>query len=489
MKSVTRMTMRTTTGLMVLSALVACAASGCSKPCTDGTFLLDVTLEGTVPSGTQVSVTATYLMATFTTSFPMNAGQGMVEIEFPPGSAYQPNQRLDLIAKAMAGSVEIARGSGAYQLSGTCHADRLILSAGDMAISVEDAGQDLGGLDLAGSDLAVADLADMTSPPDLSPPLDMTFVPSQVPSCVGLAETCGPTGTDNCCQSPVVTGGSFGMGYDKAIDNAYPSPGTPAMVSDFRLDKYEITVGRFRQFVAAGKGTQTSGSPPASGAGSRTLNGTANQGGWDATNWNANLKADTGALKTALNCDSTYATWKDTATATSESLPINCISWYDAMAFCIWDGGFLPTEAEWHYAASGGNDQRAYPWSNTAGSTTIDCSYANYKIDSPAGTYCVNGTTGGVNRVGSESIKGDGKYGQSDLAGNVNEWVLDWYPSSGGYPINPCNNCASLAMASYRVVRGGSFLYGASYLRVAYRFYFTPSFRIGSVWALCARTK
>jgi len=279
MKSLTPGAMRTMAGLLV-SGLLACVASGCAKPCTDGTLLLDVTLEGTLPAGTQVNITATYLDATFATSFPLTTN-GTVQIEFPSGSAYQANQTLELKATAVAGGVEIARGTGEYNLSGTCLSDRLILSAGDMAVSVEDAGQDLGGFDMAGSDLAAADLA---SPVDSASPPDMTFVPSQVPSCVGLAATCGPTGTDNCCQSPVVTGGSFGMGYDKASDNAHPSPGTPATVSDFRLDKYEITVGRFRQFVVAGKGTQ--GSPPVIGAGSRTLNGAVGQGGWDATNWN-----------------------------------------------------------------------------------------------------------------------------------------------------------------------------------------------------------
>jgi formylglycine-generating enzyme required for sulfatase activity len=64
--------------------------------------------------------------------------------------------------------------------------------------------------------------------------------------------------------------------------------GYPATVSTFGLDKYEITVGRFRQFVDAGHGTRAQ--PPASGAGGRTLNGMANQGGWEPA-WNANLEA------------------------------------------------------------------------------------------------------------------------------------------------------------------------------------------------------
>ncbi|MCX5746586.1 MAG: hypothetical protein NT062_29265, partial [Proteobacteria bacterium] len=96
-------------------------------------------------------------------------------------------------------------------------------------------------------------------------------------SCGTLASTCGPTGTSPCCESPVVTGGTYARSYDVSSDGMYPDPSYGATVSTFRLDKYEVTVGRFRQFVAAGQGTQAN--PPLANAGSRTLNGTANQGG------------------------------------------------------------------------------------------------------------------------------------------------------------------------------------------------------------------
>jgi formylglycine-generating enzyme required for sulfatase activity len=263
-----------------------------------------------------------------------------------------------------------------------------------------------------------------------------------------------------------------------ASDGMYTDTTRPATVSTFRLDRYEVTVGRFRQFVNAGYGTQQN--PPAAGAGGRTLNGTANQGGWDPT-WNTSLAADTTALVAALECNATYQTWTD-APGSNENRPIVCITWYEAMAFCAWDGGFLPTEAEWHYAASGGSLQRAYPWSSPAGDTTLDCSRANFGGPSWPTTACI---AAGTNNVGATSPAGDGAWGQSDLGGNAWEWVLDWYATP--YP-SPCNDCANLFAASYRVSRGGGFSNGASYLRAGYRSGDGSASRIRNVSVRCART-
>lgn len=298
-------------------------------------------------------------------------------------------------------------------------------------------------------------------------------------SCQTLAPTCGPTGTSPCCESPTVTGGTYARSYDVSGDGMYPDSSYTATVSTFRLDRYEVTVGRFRQFVLSGAGTAAS--PPIVGAGARTLNGMANQGGWDAS-WNGSLTNTTAKLTMGLQCNATYQTWTDTPGA-NESLPITCTTWFEAMAFCAWDGGFLPTEAEWNYAAAGGNEQRGYPWSSPpAFLGTPDCSYANY-LD---GTYCVNPPNGLVNRVGSESPQGDGKWGQSDLGGNAFEWTLDWYASP--YPQNPCIDCANLTTAANRVIRGGSFFYDATSLRAGPRNNVAPAVRYRDVSLRCART-
>jgi len=262
----------------------------------------------------------------------------------------------------------------------------------------------------------------------------------------------------------LVPGGTFYRSYDGVdfTDKSYP-----ATVSDFYLDKYEITVGRFRVFVNAGMGTQAK--PPASSAGAHPG---ITRSGWDST-WNTNLAADTASLEDALlNCG--YGqTWTDTPEG-NESMPISCLDWYSAFAFCAWDGGRLPTEAEWNYAASGGSEQRYYPWSSPAASTTIDDSYA---------VYC--GGTCSILNVGSKSPKGDGLWGQSDLAGNVDEWTLDWYASQY---TNPCNNCADLTSSSERVIRSGIFSGSASDLQSAFRFGSYPGFGYDGVGARCART-
>jgi len=327
-----------------------------------------------------------------------------------------------------------------------------------------DAGDD------GGDDASPADaMIDAMPRPDAEPG------PPEFASCDGLATTCGPSSNADCCATADVTGGTFYRSYDAATD-LFNDMSYAATVSNFRLDTYEVTVGRFRKFIAEGPATQQNA--PGGGAGAHdSIVGS----GWQ-TSWNASLATNSTTLITALKCSSTYQTWTDTA-GSNENKPINCITWYEAFAFCAWDGGYLATEAEWNYAAAGGTEQRAFPWSSPANSTAIDCSYANYKINNPVGTYCVNGTTGAANRVGSESPTGDGLWGQADLGGNVEEWVLDGYSATYG---TPCNDCANLTEGN-RGMRGGAFGFPASSARTGDRLNTSATQRSPSVGIRCAR--
>jgi len=257
------------------------------------------------------------------------------------------------------------------------------------------------------------------------------------PGCQGLPPTCGPNCNASCCGKSTVAAGTFSRCYDAVTytDNSYT-----ATVSAFPLDTYEVTVGRFRPFVAGYPGDL-----PSAGAGKNPHD--SSDPGWD-TSWNALMPPDQATLTTDLHCHTFLSTWS-AAPSGNENKPLNCVSWFEAYAFCIWDGGRLPTEAEWNYAAAGGSDQRVYPWSIPPTSQTIDGTYANFDL-----------IYSGATRVGEFSPRGDGRWGQADLAGNVWEWTLDWYANP--FAITPCTDCADLTSGavdagSDKVLRGASF--------------------------------
>jgi formylglycine-generating enzyme len=305
--------------------------------------------------------------------------------------------------------------------------------------------------------------------------------PGVQPSCKSLPPTCGPQGNASCCDSSIVTGGTFLRSYDVAPDQLWWDTRWPATVSTFRLDTYEVTVGRFRAFVEAGMGTQAS--PPPAGAGARVIN-SVSSGGWDPA-WNTNLEPTTAELRAAIACNEFFQTWTESPSV-NERRPINCIDWYEAAAFCIWDGGFMPTEAEWNYAAAGGDEQRAYPWSNPPSSLLLDdSSYASYVVDNTKECFgdMMNGCSVGDLVPAGSKPSGNGRWGHADLAGNVLEWVLDGY--SANYA-NPCTDCAQLA-GENRVARGGAFLVSSHHLRTAQRWEDPAWYHDYFVGVRCAR--
>ncbi|WP_234023812.1 formylglycine-generating enzyme family protein [Sorangium cellulosum] len=277
-------------------------------------------------------------------------------------------------------------------------------------------------------------------------------------SCDGLDTTCGPDGDESCCAGAPVPAGSF----DRENDSAYP-----ATVSAFVLDRFEVTVGRFRKFVEAYPGSR-----PAAGAGQHPK---LEESGWPA-GWNDILPDNAEELKESLKCAPDRQTWTDEA-GSNELLPINCVSWYEAFAFCAWDGGRLPTETEWNYAAAGGDEQRIYPWS----SEEPDASHAVYGCTGHGDRMC---TFDDIQPVGSRSTKGDGRWKHADLSGSMWEWVLDRYADH----TNPCRDCANMDETTAPVVRGGGWGAEATDLRSYTRYEADPLVHEQGIGFRCART-
>jgi sulfatase modifying factor 1 len=316
------------------------------------------------------------------------------------------------------------------------------------------------------------------------------FAPSCAPGGPGLTN-CGPN-SESCCASLEVTGGTYFRTYTNA-GGGPTGEADPATVSSFRLDKYLVTVGRFRQFVNAWDGGK--GYAPQAGSGKHThLNGgrglNATGGGYEP-GWVAGGIAPTDANLTT-NCYRGVppdATWTPSA-GSQENLPINCVNWWESYAFCIWDGGFLPSEAEWEYAAAGGSQQREYPWGSTdPGTNNQQAQYAIYDCYYGGGTAIGNctGDTGytlaNIAPVGTATL-GAGLWGQIDLAGDLFEWNLDSYAAYAA-----CTDCADLSAAPDRMMRGGSFNSPASFLLPPFRNeHFTPTDRNISLGFRCART-
>ena len=157
--------------------------------------------------------------------------------------------------------------------------------------------------------------------------------------------------------------------------------------------------------------------------------------------------------------------------------PVVHVTWEMANTFCNWRETRLPTEAEWEKAARGGLENKLYPWGDEApvcqkgannGAKFDDDNLCNAADTEPVGNFASNG------------------FGLFDLAGNVAEWVFDWYDKTF-YGISPYKNPVGPENGSYHVVRGGSYWSQELYLLVAFRTGMEYA-RSSNIGFRCART-
>jgi iron(II)-dependent oxidoreductase len=154
----------------------------------------------------------------------------------------------------------------------------------------------------------------------------------------------------------------------------------------------------------------------------------------------------------------------DNRDANAPDQPVGCVTWEDANAFCEWVGARLPTEAEWEYAARG-PDASVFPWGNSFDPTRLN--YCEINCYSPWRDTSYDDGYNLAAPVG-EFPSGASWCGTVDMAGNVLEWVADWY-DAGYYGISPVDNPQGPASGTEHVMRGGASNQNPSYQRAAWR--------------------
>jgi len=226
-----------------------------------------------------------------------------------------------------------------------------------------------------------------------------------------------------------VSGGTFQMGSNDGLSNEQPVH--TVTLSGFEISKYEVTNGQFCEFL--------------------NNKGVSSDGSYNETEF---IDMDGGCCQIVYSGDQ-FEVEKD-----KMNYPVITVTWYGARAFCEWIGGRLPTEAEWEFAARGGNQTQGYIYS---GSDSLDevAWYWNNSENPDCYLYYGHGT----DIVGSKKKNELGVY---DMSGNVCEWCSDWY-GSDYYNISPRNDPQGPPAGTRKVIRGGSWYANADECRCAYR--------------------
>ncbi len=227
----------------------------------------------------------------------------------------------------------------------------------------------------------------------------------------------------------LVPGGEFVMGSTTAGED----PPHRLQIDAFYIDRYEVTNGRYQKFI-------------------------------EATRHRAPQHI----------VDPNYDLWTGKTPAPGVAdLPVINVDWYDAAAYCRWAGKRLPTEAEWEKAARG-TDGRVYPWGNEAPAAArlnFSRRWQGALTLQPVGSF----ESGGL------------PYGAQDMAGNVWEWVSDWY-DEGYYRVTPERNPQGPAKGSSKVLRGGSWTNSGESVRATHRREEDPEMRNGDAGFRCAQS-